>query len=236
MPIWLTHANPPPTHFAIPVERELTQSTRSATPGVVSSLFLELTACTRRRYRSVEITFLNYCHCQIHQLPRLYIILLCVDRSTLYMIILCAWVCVRDIRLDESIFFHHRQPSVLHHADNPFGSTINIVSSVTMQQNHPPPVHHRSDRLSSSGLLKWQSRLTLSLSIYLTLSLTPSVTPSLTWAYTRARTALSVFTAIVLEVYYYYHTSTAGWNTINRISHLFYSPDDANDDDNNNTV
>lgn len=137
--------------------------------------------------------------------------------------IICAWVCVRDIRLDESIFFHRRRPSVLHHADNPFGSTINIMSSVTMQQNHPPPVH-RSHRLSSSGLLKWQSRLTLLLSICLT--------PSLTWAYCTQSVHSNSTRSILLLSY----TSTAGWNTISRISHLFYSPDDANDDDNNNTV
>jgi len=82
------------------------------------TLYTTCTLCrtyTRQGYSwSVEITFFNYFDCQIHPHSHsLYVIsLLCVDRNTLCMIILCASVCVwvGELSLDESIFFHHRRP------------------------------------------------------------------------------------------------------------------------------
>jgi len=113
----------------------------------------------------------------------------------LAVLFVCMYVC------NKSIFFRHHRRSyyILRHVDNPFGSTINIVSSVTMRQNHPPTVHC-FHRLSPSGLKK------LSYSFISSLSHTHTFFQE----YTRTDIKRSVFTAVVvLEVYYYHHTSTA---------------------------
>jgi len=107
---------------------------------------------------------LNDCDCLIYQIPQkraFYVptVLLCAEKILFiyYNARECVWY--KTSRIDISSLL----PTLaLHRVDNPFGSTINIVSSVTMQQNHrfPLPVHCCSSSKPIRSLLKWQSRLT----------------------------------------------------------------------------
>lgn len=116
----------------------------------------------------------------------------------------------------------YRQPLRVHNKHCEFRHDA-TQSSCTYRPSLPSPKPIRSDKV-------------VLLFHLVTLFLTHKhCTQSLKHTNARAHYTQHIFKAVVvLEVYYYHHTSTAGWNAISRISHLFYSPGD--DDDDNNIV